>query len=172
MSDPFIGEIRMFGGTFAPVGWLMCDGSLQPISLYLTLYELLGTTYGGDGNTNFGLPDMRGRVPIHTGQGQGLQSYPMGQLAGSSSVALAAVNLPAHTHAFQAVTDAATTATAQGGMVAATGQVSIYAERGANVALAASAIGTAAGLGMAHENRMPSLTLTFIICTEGIFPSQ
>jgi microcystin-dependent protein len=172
MSDPFIGEIRMFGGNFAPVGWLMCDGSFVSISEYEVLYTLLGTTFGGDGQTNFGLPDMRGRVPIHTGQGQGLQNYRLGQLAGDNGVTLTGANLPAHTHAFQAVTDASTTATAQGALLAQVAQVSIYTQRGANAGLSGNAIAAAPGGGQPHENRMPSLTLTFIICYAGIFPSQ
>ena len=88
MGQPYIGEIRIFAGNFAPLGWLMCDGSLQPISEYETLFNLIGTTYGGDGQNTFGLPDLRGRVPLHMGQGAGLSPRVLGELAGAESVTL------------------------------------------------------------------------------------
>ena len=98
MVQPFIGEIRMWGGTFAPLGWLFCDGSLQPISQYDTLYALIGTTYGGDGQSTFGLPDLRGRLPIHMGQGTGLPSFRLGQTGGNANTTITQANLPAHNH--------------------------------------------------------------------------
>jgi microcystin-dependent protein len=98
MAQPFIGEIRMWGGTFAPVGWLLCDGSLQPIFQYDTLFNLIGTTYGGDGQSTFGLPDLRGRLPIHMGQGTGLPSFRLGQIGGNANTTITPANLPPHNH--------------------------------------------------------------------------
>src|SRR5262245_26202423 len=106
MSDPFIAEIKMFGGNFAPLGWATCDGQLLPISQYTALFSLLGTTYGGDGVTNFALPDLRGRVPMHPGQGPGLSPRTLGEKAGTETVTLTTAQLPAHNHAANCVTPA------------------------------------------------------------------
>src|SRR5271170_3444145 len=98
MGSPYIGELRLFGGNFAPFGWALCNGALLAISQNDTLYQLIGTTYGGDGVNTFGLPDLQGRFPIHQGQGSGLQNYVQGQRSGSENVTLTAVQLPAHSH--------------------------------------------------------------------------
>src|SRR3954469_21155899 len=99
MTDPFLAEIRMFSGNFPPVGWAMCDGQLMPIRQNTALFSLLGTTYGGDGRVTFGLPDLRGRVPINAGQGPGLSNYSLGEVAGTESVTILQSQMPAHTHA-------------------------------------------------------------------------
>ena len=170
--DPFIGEIRVFGGNFAPRNWMLCDGRTLQIAEHDALFNLIGTTYGGDGNRTFNLPDLRGRIPIAMGQGRGLDNYAIGDQGGLDSVPLTGDNLPAHTHALQATTDAAKQSTAQGALLAQSGQVSIYTQRVPNIALGAAAISPSEGGSKAHENRMPSLTLTYIICVEGIFPSR
>lgn len=108
MSEPFIGEIRMFGFGRTPIGWQACDGSLLKISDYETLYVLVGTTYGGDGQTTFGVPDLRGRVPVHQGQGPNLTNRPLGQGGGTETVTLTEAQLPSHSHGLLATTAAAT----------------------------------------------------------------
>ena len=170
--DPFTGEIRMFGGTFAPQDWMLCNGASLPISQYEALYSLIGTTYGGDGMQTFNLPNLCGRIPVGVGQAPGLQSYTLGQQGGVESVTLTGPNHPAHTHAILAVKDKATQAKAQGAMLASSTDVSIYTQRGAISALSPAAIGPSAGASVPHENRMPSLTLTYIICVNGIFPPR
>ncbi|HUI99956.1 MAG TPA: tail fiber protein [Usitatibacter sp.] len=170
--DPFTGEIRIFGGNFAPQNWMLCNGASLPISQYQELYALIGTTYGGDGQQTFNLPNLCGRIPVGAGQAPGMQSYALGQQGGLDSVPLADVNHPQHTHLAYAVTDAATQSTAKGAMLASSTAVSIYAQRSAGTALSGSSIAPSAGKALAHENRMPSLTLTYIICVNGIFPSR
>lgn len=152
----------MFGGTFAPVGWAFCDGSLQSIAENETLFALIGTTYGGDGENTFALPDLRGRVPMHKGQ-----THSVGQSAGTESVALTAGQLPAHTHNLGSTTAASTLSPVQAAPALAA--QSVY---GANtsVPMAAGIVGSA-GSGGAHENRQPFLAITYIISLFGIFPS-
>src|ERR1700712_62933 len=110
MQTPFIGNIILFGGNFPPVGWLTCDGSLVPISQYDVLFNLIGTTYGGDGQTTFALPDLRSRIPMHMGQGPGLSNYVLGQMAGVESVSLTSANVPPHSHPVAASSATATLA--------------------------------------------------------------
>lgn len=169
MSEPFIGEIRMFGGTFAPVGWALCDGQLLAISQNDALFSLLGTTYGGDGRTTFGLPDLRGRVPIHQGTGSGLTNRAMGATGGSETVTLSADQLPAHTHTMNASTNAADAAD-PAGAVLAEGGADIYVEDNANQALATS-IGATGG-SQPHDNLMPFQCTNYIISLFGIYPSR
>ncbi|MDM7855482.1 phage tail protein [Cellulomonas alba] len=170
MSTPYIGEIRMFAGTFAPVGWAFCDGSLIPISQNDTLYALLGTTYGGDGLSTFALPDLRGRVPIHQGQGPGLSARTIGERAGTESVTLTTTQLPSHTHAVVAALVPATTGSPAGATWAATSAPS-YTTGSTTNTMSPAALAPAGG-SQPHENRVPSLGVSFIIATEGIFPSQ
>jgi microcystin-dependent protein len=170
--DPFTGEIRIFGGNFAPQGWMLCNGASLPIAQYSELYTLIGTTYGGDGQQTFNLPNLCGRIPVGVGQGQGLQNYTLGQQGGADGVTLTSVNHPSHNHAIYAVTDAASTSTAKGAMLASSSSISIYAQRSAGTALSPSSIAPSAGNAVPHENRMPSLTVTYIICVNGIFPSR
>jgi microcystin-dependent protein len=175
MSTPFVGEIRMFGFSRVPDGWLPCNGALISIAEYDVLYTLLGTTYGGDGQSTFGVPDLRGRVPLHMGQGPGLTNRVQGAGAGSESVTLTVAQMPAHTHALAVTTAAATlpapTATALPGAVS--GETFYVTDlSGASVlAMEASAV-TLTGGNQAHENCMPTLTVQYCIAAFGVFPSQ
>ena len=175
MSAPYVGEIRMFGFASTPEGWFACDGSLKPIAQYETLYALLGTTYGGDGQNTFAVPDLRGRLPIHQGTGLGLSPYLIGQNAGTESVTLLSHQMPAHTHTLLASTAAATSqspASDQEVLAAISGD-GLYATE-----VAGSAIATypqtvsAVGGTQPHENLMPTLAVNFCISWAGIFPSQ
>jgi len=166
MATPYVGEIRMFGGNFAPEGWLFCDGSLLAISEYTTLFQLIGTTYGGNGQTTFALPDLRGRVPVHQGSG-----FVMGQQDGAETVTLTAEQLPAHTHALNATTTLGSGAVGPSGMLASSETASYYGSGAPATAMAVAAI-TPIGGNQPHENRAPFLAVSFIISLFGIFPSQ
>lgn len=172
MSEPYLGEIRMVGFNFTPVGFLACNGSLQPISGNESLYQLLGTTYGGDGQSTFGLPDLQGRVVVNRGTGSGLTAYVLGQKAGSESVTLNANQNPAHNHPFVASNASATQSGPGGAYPANTGAGNPYytTDASALVPLAPASVAPVAG-GQPHENRMPFLTVNFIIASEGIFPA-
>ena len=172
MSDPFLGEIRMFAGTFAPQGWALCNGATILISENDALYTLLGTTYGGDGVSTFGLPNLLGRVPIHDGQGSGLSPYSNGDMGGSEAVALQAVHHPAHSHAFAVSTDAATLPTIKGNLLAAPPTVPLYYQGAGARAFGLDTIGLSSGGGQGHENRMPSIAITYIIALAGVYPSK
>ncbi|SRR5579871_3036194 len=165
MATPYIGEIKMFAGNFAPVGWAMCDGALLPIDQYSALYQLLGTTYGGDGQTNFQLPDLRGRVPLHLGNG-----YVQGQPGGVESVTLLSGNLPSHTHQLTA-SNTANNSTPTGKLLAQAGGEGPYTPPGTPVAMQAGSIASTGG-SQPHDNMQPYLVITFIIALEGIYPSQ
>jgi microcystin-dependent protein len=179
IMDPFLGEIRMVGFNYAPNGWLTCDGQLLPLSQYSALFALLGTTYGGNGTTTFGLPDLRGRVPIHQGNGVGLSPYTMGASSGTENVALLAPQIPAHTHLMGvsnlagSVADPTNAILAQGnsGTARAAVAVSDYVSTAATGTLAPTAIQPAGG-GQPHGNIQPYLCVNFIIATQGIFPSR
>jgi microcystin-dependent protein len=162
MSEPYLGEIRMFAGNFAPSGWNFCDGSVVPISFNDALYSLLGTTYGGDGVTTFALPDLRGRVPIHQGN-----SSVIGRSFGEETHTLQVNEIPSHNHSATASTSA--DSVSPSGAVYASG-INMYVPT-PTVQMNPSAIGANAG-GQPHENRMPCLAISFIISMEGIFPSQ
>jgi len=166
MANPFVGEIRMFGGNFAPQGWAFCDGQLMAISENETLFQLIGTTYGGDGQSTFGLPDLRGRVPLHQGN-----SFVIGQLAGTESVTLTTQQIPAHTHAARA-SNVGTQASPIGGFWSTDpgGNNAAYSNT-SNSAMNAQAIKVAGG-SQPHENRQPVLAISFIISLFGIFPTQ
>lgn len=167
MSEAFLGEIRMFGGTFAPVGWLMCDGQLLPIAQYDALYSLLGTTYGGDGQNTFALPDLRGRMPLHQGP-----RNRMGESGGAESVTLLPAQLPAHSHGVSAASAVGTQDSPANGIWANSGaELNLFNPGPVNTAFAPAAI-TATGGSMPHDNMMPFLALSFIIATEGIYPSN
>jgi microcystin-dependent protein len=171
MSDPFVGEIRMFGGNFAPLGWAMCQGQLVPISENDTLFQLIGTTYGGDGQTTFGLPDLQGRVPIHQGQGPGLQPYVIGERAGVESVTLTTNQIPIHNHAVLVSQDLANNANATNQVYAQSTQISMYTQDTASKLFNSSDLSTAGG-SQPHDNMQPFLVVSFIISLFGIFPSQ
>jgi microcystin-dependent protein len=177
MSDPYVGEIRLVGFTFAPQGWLPCDGRVLPISEFDVLYTLLGTTYGGDGQATFRLPDLQGRVPVGRGTGPGRSTRTVGQVGGRESVALAASNMPMHTHAWGPVgvrlpaTDGPATTNRPVGKVPAAG--GSYAAEADGTSAAIPLNGTAAPTGGNAPVAIgpPSLTMQFIIATAGIYPS-
>jgi microcystin-dependent protein len=172
MAVPFIGEIRMFGGNFAPQDWAFCDGSLLSIAEYDTLFSLIGTTYGGDGQTTFALPDLRGRIPIHAGQGPGLSPHTLGEAGGTEAVALTTAQLLAHTHPLAAVNGVGTTPSPGGAVWAGVANGALYASGAPSGAtMNANSIGAAGG-GQPHDNLMPYQCISFIIALSGIFPSQ
>jgi microcystin-dependent protein len=170
MAQPFVGEIRMFGGNFAPAGWAFCDGQLLSIAENEVLFALIGTTYGGDGQSTFALPDLRSRVPLHQGQGPGLSPRVIGSMGGSETVALTASQLPTHSHRL-ASASGATLGDPTGDAVANTGAAAMYGGGAANVAMDPAA-SVAAGGNQPHNNLMPYLGVSFIISLFGIFPSQ
>jgi microcystin-dependent protein len=170
MSDPFIGEIRLFAGNFAPSGWAFCQGQLLPISQDEALFALIGTTYGGDGQTTFALPNLSGRIPLHQGQGPGLSPRTIGEMAGTENVTLTSSQIPQHTHALHANSAAATGTSPSGALLAAT-SVASYDTGPGSTAMAAGAVGNAGG-SQPHNNMAPTLALNYIICLFGIFPSQ
>jgi len=175
MSTPYLGEIRLLPYTFAPAEWADCDGTLLSISNNTALFALIGTTYGGDGVNTFALPDLRGRVPLHQGQGLGLSVRILGERDGVESVALTANQLPAHTHTF-AATNAAASASTPGSSVqlgALSGDVMYTSDitGSASVSPAATMISNV-GSSAPHDNTMPTLTVRFCIATQGIFPTQ
>ncbi|KQZ44059.1 phage tail protein [Duganella sp. Root1480D1] len=174
MSDPYIGEIRMFGGNFAPAGWAFCDGQLLPISEYDTLFTLIGTTYGGDGQSTFALPDMRSRVPLHCGSLQG-RSFTIGEMGGAESVTLTSQQIPSHTHTIIGSTERGSGAfTNLTGYPAATvsAGTALYGTSDNNVQPMAAGAITAAGGSQPHDNMAPYLGVNFIISLFGIFPQQ
>jgi microcystin-dependent protein len=164
MSTPFLSEIKIMSFNFAPKGWAQCNGQLLPINQNQALFSLLGTTYGGDGRVNFGLPDLRGRVPTHMGDGLSL-----GEKAGTESVTLSMSQMPQHFHVANASTTAGNTAFAANALLAKAGN--LYAGP-ANLTTISPTVITNVGGGQPHENRQPFLTLNFCIALQGIFPSQ
>jgi microcystin-dependent protein len=172
MSQPFIGEIRMFGGTFAPAGWAMCQGQLMAIAENDALFTLLGTTYGGDGQETFGIPDLQGRAPMHAGQGPGItQNYQLGERAGVESVTLTTQQIPIHTHPMLASGDTADQITGNNGVLAAPVALSTYFASSPDSSLDANTVQPAGG-SQPHDNMQPFLVLTFIISLFGVFPTQ
>ena len=183
MSNPYIGEIRMFAGNFAPRGWAFCNGQLLAISQNDALYALIGTTYGGDGVNTFGVPDMRGRLPLGMGQGPGLSTYVIGQMAGTESVTLTLLQTPSHSHTLNATSANGNVAvpnnqTLPAAPDAATPHTtaSLYVEATPNTvvqnAMDPTSISVSGGGNQPHENRMPMLAFNFIIALEGVFPSR
>jgi len=167
MSEPYIGDIRMIGFSFAPEGWAQCNGQLLPIGQNQALFSLLGTTYGGDGQTTFALPDLRGRVPMHMAPG-----YPQGMAAGANQHTISLQEMPGHTHSLQASTAVSHYGDPAGkafGNVEA-GALNTFAPGGGNTGLASSSLGPAGG-SLPHENRQPTTAINFVIALEGIFPS-
>ncbi len=179
MSQPYIGEIRMFGGNFAPAGWAFCRGQLMPISENDALFNLIGTTYGGDGQETFALPNLQGRIPLHAGQGPGLsQNYQLGEAAGVESVTLTTQQIPNHTHTPQVSNAPGSTSTPANNTVLAncsSGSVNTYKTpadiANGQVVLNSASIGPAGG-SQPHDNFQPTLAISYIISLFGIFPSQ
>jgi microcystin-dependent protein len=171
--DPFVAEIRIFAGNFAPGGWAFCNGQLLPISQNTALFSLLGTYYGGNGQSTFGLPNLQGSAPIGEGQGPGLTPRSLGEIGGAPTVTLMGSQIPAHTHAPNAVTGGGnTTSPASAVWASQAGRTPppAYASA-ANVQLGAGAIGPA-GNGQPHNNMPPFLTLNFIIALQGVYPPR
>ena len=171
MSTPYIGEIRMFAGNFAPANWMFCDGALIAIAENETLFNLIGTTYGGDGQNTFALPDLRGRVPIHLGSGSGLTPRVIGEAGGSETAALTPGQMPAHRHALGASSTPASAAASPSGVLGSSATTQIYGSGAAATAMGAGAI-TAQGGSQPHQNMAPFQAVNFIISLFGIFPSQ
>lgn len=174
MSQPFLGEIRMFAGNFAPHNWAFCNGQIMPISGNTALFSLLGTFYGGDGMSTFGLPNLQGRVPIHQGTLSGGGSYPIGITGGVENVTLNTTQMPSHNHGVNGSGAGGTQASPVGGYpaVESTGTSLDYIPTATNLGAMNAGMIQNAGGGLAHENRPPFLCVSFIIALAGIFPSR
>jgi len=168
---PFLGEIRYVSFNFAPQGWALCDGQLLAIKENTALFELIGTSFGGDGVNTFALPDMRGRVPVGTGQGAGLSNRVLGEQGGAEAVALTVAQMPKHRHSLKASSGVADSKAPAGDVLADSAGAAIYATHAPDVALNSGSIG-ATGEGQPHENMQPYLGMTCIIALQGIFPTQ
>ena len=179
MSSPFLAEIRIFACNFAPTGWAQCNGQLLPLSQNTALFALLGTTYGGNGQTNFALPNLEGAVPVHHGQGPGLSLWDLGQSQGVDTVTLLTSEIPVHTHSAQANTINATTADPTGNVLArgnfnfqgSTGSVPLYSNTAPNTAMNFSALAVGGG-DQPHNNLSPYLVNNYCIALQGIFPAR
>ena len=170
--DPFVAEIRIFPFNFAPTGWAFCDGQILPISQNTALFSLLGTTYGGNGQSNFALPNLQGNAPMHPGQGPGLSLHDLGETGGSETVTLLASEMPAQTHAQRAsIDDADLTIPTNGRVLAKSSGQNIYAAPGAPANMSPSAIGPIGG-DQPHNNMQPYLTLNFCIALQGVYPPR
>ena len=169
MAQPYVGELRMFAGNFAPAGWMLCEGQLLPIPENDTLFQLIGTTYGGDGQSTFALPDLRGRLPLHQGGG-----FTLAETGGVEGVTLTIAQTPAHSHTLLGSTNAASAATPSNTKVLGNGQTSTITAYGTDaplVSLHPSSV-TSIGGSQPHNNFQPYLCVDFIISLFGIFPSQ
>ena len=173
MAQPYVGEIRMFAGNFAPNGWMFCEGATLAISENEVLFQLIGTTYGGDGEETFNLPNLASRVPIHMGTGPDGTTYQLGEMAGTEQETLSAQQIPNHTHPLTASNDIATLTTAGGNVLATPGSATVfpYGTDQPTGPLSPQAI-TPAGGSQPHENTQPFLCVNFIISLFGVFPSQ
>lgn len=171
MSEPFVGEIRMFAGNFAPRGWAFCDGQLLAVSQNDALFSLLGTIYGGDGRTTYGLPELRGRIPIHAGSGPGLSPRRLGAKSGAENETITTDQLPSHSHTWQGTSSDAQDRVPTGNALAKTGP-DIYRESLATVAKMNPAMVQNTGGSRSHSNLMPFLCVHFIIALFGIYPSR
>jgi microcystin-dependent protein len=168
MAQPYVGEIRMFAGNFAPAGWMFCEGQLLPISEYETLFNLIGTTYGGDGQSTFALPDLRGRLPLHQGNG-----FTLAETGGAETVTLTVAQIPAHTHALLATNNTAAGTAPATQVFAASSEVTVspYGSDAPQIAISPQMVGSTGG-SQPHNNFQPYLCVDFIISLFGIFPSQ
>lgn len=165
MGQPYVGEIRIFAGNFAPAGWMFCEGQLLPISEYETLFQLIGTTYGGDGQSTFALPDLRGRLPLHQGN-----SFILAETGGAEEITLTVNQISAHSHPLLASTNIANQSSPANNVLAQSSSADLYIEDTPTANLAATAI-TSVGGSQPHTNFQPYLCVNFIISLFGIFPS-
>jgi microcystin-dependent protein len=176
MADPFVAEIRIFPFNFAPKGWAWCDGQLLPLSQNTALFSLLGTTYGGNGKSNFALPDLQGRAPMHPGQGPGLSLHDLGESGGSKTVTLLESEIPAHSHALSASNAASDEEGQKSPASAAPGSQQnsnpLYASLASNLVAMAPESLAPAGSDTPHNNLMPYLTFYFCIALQGVFPPR
>lgn len=171
MADPFVAEIRIFPFNFAPKGWAWCDGQLLPLSQNTALFSLLGTTYGGNGKSNFALPDLQGMAPMHPGQGPGLSLHDLGETAGSETVALLESEIPSHSHAMAASTQLGLENLPAGQNLAAGDGINLYAPANNLTPMAPQMLASAGG-DQPHNNLQPYLTLYFAIALQGVFPPR
>jgi microcystin-dependent protein len=178
VSNPYVGEIRIFAGNFPPKNWALCNGQLLAISQNTALFSILGTTYGGNGTSNFALPNLQSRVPLHPGQGPGLSLYDLGEQGGVESVSLPQSQIPSHSHLINC-----NNATTQGGHgtksdpagnfpATQSAGSGIYETTSTSGATMSPLVTTPIGNGLPHENRQPYLTMNFIICMQGVFPPR
>lgn len=165
MSNPYVGEIRMFAGNFAPAGWMFCEGQLLPISENEILFQLIGTTYGGDGEETFALPNLSGRLPMHYGNG-----IPLAQASGVEEVTLTINQIPSHTHSMLASSGSGASNSPLGNVIGEQTTINLFIEDNPNVSLAATAIAPVGG-SQPHTNMQPYLCVNFIISLFGVFPS-
>lgn len=165
MAQPYVGEIRMFAGNFAPAGWMFCEGQLVPISEYETLFQLIGTTYGGDGQSTFALPDLRGRIPLHQGNG-----FILAETGGAEEITLTVSQIPAHSHPLLASSDPAASPNVSGAVIATPLTATPFFADTPTVPLGAQAVSNIGG-SQPHNNFQPYLCVDFIISLFGIFPS-
>jgi microcystin-dependent protein len=172
MADPFVAEIRIFPFNFAPKGWAWCDGQLLPLSQNTALFSLLGTTYGGDGKSNFALPDLQGRAPMHPGQGPGLSLHDLGEMSGSETVTLLESEIPAHSHALMASNQLGATAAVTGAFFARTTFNMYQSATNQNLVSMAPEALVFAGADNPHNNMQPYLTFYFNIALQGVFPPR
>lgn len=171
MADPFVAEIRIFPFNFAPRGWAWCDGQILPLSQNTALFSLLGTTYGGNGQSNFALPDLQGRAPMHPGQGPGLSLYDLGETTGTETVSLLESEIPSHTHTLNAQSSVAASRAPAGNTLARSRGAAIYDTAAGATALTDQAIAPAGG-DQPHNNMQPYLTLYFCIALQGVYPPR
>lgn len=175
MSEPFIAEIRIFAGNFAPRGWAFCDGQLLPIAQNTALFSLIGTTYGGDGRSTTGLPNLQGRAPMHPGRGPGLTARRLGEKVGTETITLSEAQIPSHSHTGRHASQPANSMdpTNTTSLARSTGGASAYhSDTTANLVDLASATLSTTGGGQAHTNLQPFLALNFIIALQGLYPSR
>jgi microcystin-dependent protein len=173
MADPFVAEIRIFPFNFAPKGWAWCDGQLLPISQNTALFSLLGTTYGGDGKSNFALPDLQGRAPMHPGQGPGLSLHDLGETGGSETVTLLESEIPAHAHTWQASNAEGIAQSPVANLLAGgVGGISMYAPPGTPLTQLIDTALAPAGGDQPHNNMQPYLTFYFCIAMQGVYPPR
>lgn len=171
MADPFVSEIRIFSFNFAPKGWAFCNGQILPLSQNTALFSLLGTTYGGNGSSNFALPDMQGRAPMHPGQGQGLSLHDLGETGGSETVTLIESEIPAHSHTLSVASLNSQSTAPTNNSLGRGNPVKVYTSGGTAVTMGTNSILPTGG-SLPHNNMMPYLTMSFCIALQGVFPPR